>query len=486
MNKTILTLTILIIPFLVASSVQAATASLYLSPPSGTYAVGGTFPVTVKVNSGGQTINAAEGTLIFNTDEILVDSISKDSSIFPLWVQEPTFSNSSGNIVFGGGMPNSFVGVSGTVITIIFKAKALASAQISFSSGSILAADGKGTNILNSMNGGAYTLKSKIITPSAGEVPSEEEYTPPLTVGAPPAAPVVSSPTHPDSDKYYSNNNPEFFWKLPVDATGVSLLLHPNPTADPGPISDGLIESKKFEGMEGGVWYFHIKFENQYGWSQITHRKVSIALEKPVITDFAQSAEAGNTLTIKGTSKYPGAIATVFIKKEGEELTAKDVTTDNKGNWLVVYDKSLEKGAYQVWAEITDSQGAKSNPTEKITLAVTLPPLLELTKKAADYLTVMITLIALIAALIFVVLYAWRRILLWQKRIKTETKEAEKSVQSAFKILREEIREQIEYFDKKPGLTSQEKQIRDKLQKALNVSEELISKEIKDIGKELK
>ena len=56
----------------------------------------------------------------------------------------------------------------------------------------------------------------------------------------------------------------------------------------------------------------------------------------------------------------------------------------------------------------------------------------------------------------------------------------------AFHALRQEVQEQIEYLDKKPGLTEEEKEIRDKLQEALNVSEGFISKEIRDIEKELK
>ncbi len=575
MKKTLLILTILILFFTATSFVKAASASLYLSPPSGTYTIDSTFLVKVRVNSGGEAINAAEGTLIFNPDEISIVKLSKSNSIFSLWTTEPTFSNSTGNIVFGGGTPSTFTGTSGTIITITFKAKASASTQISFSSGSILVADGKGTNILGTMNGGVYTLKSKIITPPA----DGEEYIPPITPSGAPATPVISSTTHPDPEEWYSNNNPEFFWKLPSDITGVSLMLHKSPTGNPGPVSDGLMESKKFEDVEDGIWYFHIKFKNQYGWGGILHQKVLIdtkppelfeitidngedptnptpilyfkttdslsgieyyevkigeaepipitvaylkenpyqispqlprkhtiivkavdaadnptlattdvtiePIEKPVITDFPKTVRAGDVLTIKGTSLYPDATITVFVKKEGEEARVKNVKTDSEGNWLFIYDKSLEKGTYQVWAVVTDSREAKSNPTEKITLAVTLPTLLKFGKIAIDYLSVMITLVVLIVVLIAIGFYAWYRVSLWRKRLRKETGEVEESVKQAFKTLREKIEKQVEYLDKKPGLTKGEQEIRDKLQEALNTSEEFISKEIKDVEKEL-
>lgn len=563
-----------------AIPVSAGSASLYLFPPSGTYTVDSTFSVKVKVNSGGDTINVAEGTLVFNPDEISVVNLSKGGSIFSLWTTEPTFSNSTGNIVFGGGTSSAFTGTSGTIINITFKARASASAQVGFSSGSVLAADGKGTNILGNMQGGLYTLKPKIVTPPAEEVSPEVEYIPEATPGGAPAAPVVSSSTHPNPNKWYSNNDPEFSWKVPTDVTAVKLLIEHLPTAIPAVLYTPPISEKKIEDLEDGVWYFHIRFKNQYGWGGILHRKVlvdttspepfeinvdnggdptnpspifhfkttdspsgveyyevkigesegekvlsedieakpykippqapgkytvlikavdkagnstpaiaDIAIEPteaPIITDFPQTVRAGDILIIRGISEYPEAQVTVFVKKAGEEATTKDVQTDSEGNWLFVYDKSLEKGTYQIWAVATDSRGAKSNPTEKITLAATLPTILKFGKIAIDYLNIVITLVILIAVLIAIIFYAWRRISLWQKRIRIETKEVEKSVRRAFGTLREEVQEQIEYLDKKPGLNKGEKKIRDELQKALNISEEFIRKEIKDIKKELK
>ena len=558
----------------------AGGASLYLSPPSGTYTIGNTFSVKIKVNSSGQAINAAEGTLVFNLDEISVVKISKSSSVFSLWTTEPTFSNSLGSIVFGGGTPNSFTGNSGTIITITFRAKTIASAQVNFSSGSVLAADGKGTNVLSSMNGGIYTLRPEITIPLPDDVPPESEYIPPATPGGVPAAPVPSSITHPDPNNWYSNNNPEFSWKLPLDVTAVRLLINEMPTSLPTVLYDFPITEKKLEDLRDGVWYFHIRFKNKQGWGGITHRKVLIdtvplepfeikvdngedptnpspilhfqttdslsgieyyevkigekdaipviaaavehnpfkmpsqgpgkhtiivkafdmagnsttavtdiiiePIESPIITDFPQTVQVGDILTIKGISQYPDAEVTVFIKQEGEESMANNIKTDNEGKWLFIYNKSLSKGTYQVWAKIIDQRGAQSNLTEKITIAAILPTIIKFGEIAIDYLTVIITLVALIIALILIMLYGWRRITLLKKRIKKETEETEETIRAAFKSLREEVQEQIKYLDGRPRLSKKEKEIRDKLQEALNISEEFIRREVKDIKKALK
>ena len=564
--------------FSLASETSAANASLYLSPPSGTYAIGSTFSVKIKVNSGGETINAAEGILIFNSDEISVVKISKSGSIFTLWTTEPVFSNSAGSIVFGGGTPAGFTGNSGTIISITFKAKTVSSAQVNFSSGSILAADGKGTNILGNMNGGVYTLKPKITTPPAEEIPAEEDYVPPVTVGIP-TAPIIFSTTHSDPSKWYSNNEPEFSWKVPSDITAVKLLIGKKPTAIPNVLYSPPISEKKIEDLADDVWYFHIRFKNQYGWGGVLHRKVLIdteapesfkiavdnesdstnpnpilyfattdslsgieyyevkigekdavqitaaaiktnpykmpsqipgkhtiivkafdkagnstidsidiiiePIEAPLITDFSQTFQIGDILNIKGTSEYSGATVTVFVKKEGEEAITDNIKTDSEGNWLYIHSKSLEKGTYQIWAEITDERGAKSNPTEKITISAALPALLKFGRIAIDYLSIIVTLIALIIVLIGIGFYSWHRVSVSRRKLRKETKEVAQSVAKAFRALREEVQEQIEYLDKKPGLTKGEKKVREKLQEALNISEEFIGKEIKDIEKEL-
>ena len=84
-----------------------------------------------------------------------------------------------------------------------------------------------------------------------------------------------------------------------------------------------------------------------------------------------------------------------------------------------------------------------------------------------------------------VLLYAWHRISFWKKRLRIETTEAEESVDKSFKEMRKKIERQVEMLDNTPGLTQEEKEIRDRLEEALSSSEEMIKKELEDIKKEL-
>ena len=254
----------------------AAAATLYFTPSSGT--VGQTFSIAVYVSSAEQAMNAASGIVSFPPEKLEVTSLSKSGSIFNLWVQEPLFSNAAGTINFEGIVLNpGFIGSVGKIITVNFRVKSTGSAYLSFSSASVLANDGRGTNILTGTGSGNYFFQTTAIIAPAEEI---EETAPPVALGIP-LAPKVSSPTHPDPEKWYSNNDPEFSWQLPSDVTKVSYAIDKNPNTNPKFIAETLIDKVSFSDMEDSIWYFHINFKNQHGWGKFTHRKVLIDTQPP-------------------------------------------------------------------------------------------------------------------------------------------------------------------------------------------------------------
>lgn len=265
-------------PLTQESLVSAAGATLFLSPATGSFTVGTNFSVAVKINSGGGVgINAADGMLLYNTSYLSVESLSysgPSSSIFNLWPTQPSFSNTNGEISFAGGSPSAYTGTSGSVLVITFRAKKEGSTRVSFSSGSVLANDGQGTDVLSSFGEGNYTLKG-----ASAPAEKEEETIP---YGVLPSLPKISSVTHPEPENWYSNNTPEFSWELPPDTIGLSFLVHDYPTANPDYVSEGLLDSTKYEeAIDDGTWYFHLKFKNNYGWGVVAHRKILIDTVAP-------------------------------------------------------------------------------------------------------------------------------------------------------------------------------------------------------------
>jgi hypothetical protein len=286
-RKSILSSLILILCFsffILAPTAQAAS-TLYFSPAAGSYTVGDTFAVAVFVSSAEQAMNAASGIVSFSNQQLEVISLSKAGSIFTLWVQEPSFSQSAGTVNFEGVVLNpGFTGAAGRILTINFRARAPGRAAFGFSSGSILANDGAGTNILSGLGSASFSINAARPTPEP----------PPTIVGAP-AAPLISSPTHPNPDRWYATNDATFTWPLPPDATAARLLVGRAPRAVPTVDHVPAIDTREVADLEDGTWYFHARLRNDVGWGAVSHFRFQIDTKKPSRFEIQEVERADRT-----------------------------------------------------------------------------------------------------------------------------------------------------------------------------------------------
>jgi hypothetical protein len=272
-----------IIVFAVATTIflggflRVKAADIFVTPALGNYTIGQNFSVSIFVSSPGQAMNAASGILSFPPDELEVMSISKANTIMSLWVQEPTFSNQAGTVNFEGVVLNpGFTGANAKVLTVNFRAKGYGLADVSFSSASILANDGNGTNILKTIDGGHYNVNITAQNPSNANV-----TTPSIASNSPPA-PKITSDTHPDPNMWYSKTTARFNWgPLPEGITGVRTLMDKSASSLPNVLNSSQAETKEVTDLSDGVWYFHVQFRNKNGWGSISHFKVGIDATPP-------------------------------------------------------------------------------------------------------------------------------------------------------------------------------------------------------------
>ncbi len=276
-----------ILSFLSLASAQAAQeASIIISPSTASVPRGQILTVKVLVNSPAAVINAAEAVMSFDAEKLKVDSISAQDSIFTLWTISPKFDNQKGEISFGGGIPRpGFQGAKGEVISINFRAQKVGQAQVSFIRGALLAADGKGSNILTSLGSASFKVVPASMPPASGQpgptgansaLTKQSSSTPSLSQN------VVFSPTHPDQQAWYKNNQVEFSWHLPPDAQAVSYVFDQNLSTNPGQAAPKLATGTSFKKIEDGVWYFHLKFKTAAGWSKTYHYRVQIDTSPPM------------------------------------------------------------------------------------------------------------------------------------------------------------------------------------------------------------
>ncbi len=265
-----LTLSFCFFVLLVFGARAANAATLNFSPSSGNFSVGNIFTVNVLVNTENITINNAEATVNFPSGLLEIVSLSKSGSIFSLWVEEPAFSNSAGTLSFNGGLPTpGFNGASGKVLSVVFRVKRAGSATVVFSSPAVRANDGYGTNVLRTGVQALYNLIAAEERPAISPTPVPE-------------APVVvtdfeiSSSTHPNQDKWYSNNDPVFQIKFPSDARELNLVLSRNEKSTPQVRYTPPISEKIMKDVDEGVWYLHANYKGKSGLSQTITYKLQV------------------------------------------------------------------------------------------------------------------------------------------------------------------------------------------------------------------
>jgi hypothetical protein len=203
----------------------ANAGTIYISPSSGSYTVGSIVTVRIMTSSPAQAINAVSGTLKFPADKMQIVALSKASTIMSLWVQEPSYSNGAGSADFAGVVLNpGFTGSAGQVLTVSFKVTNTGTAKLSFSSGSLLANDGNGTEVLSGLSGAEYTFKPAevpVAVPAPAPVESKVPLvTPPVNLEAPIIQKYTDSVLSTDVIFVQGTTQPNFTARLYVENPG--------------------------------------------------------------------------------------------------------------------------------------------------------------------------------------------------------------------------------------------------------------------------
>lgn len=144
-KKILIILFGLLVPSLVSAS------NLNLVSNSSTFEVGKSFTIQVNV-SGNVPFNAVSSSIQVDPTILTIESVSKIGSLVGFWAVEPNFSNSTGQVNFEGVIIGTSQIISGNILSIRLRPVKSGITRISFKSGQILANDGSGTDIVESLN----------------------------------------------------------------------------------------------------------------------------------------------------------------------------------------------------------------------------------------------------------------------------------------------------------------------------------------------
>jgi hypothetical protein len=331
-------------------SVQAATLSIGASDT--TLSVGDTVTVSVRLSAGGKAINAADGTLIFPSSTLTLQSISRSGSIFTFWAEDPHGSNASSQISFSGGLPSpGYSGSGGKIFQATFKAKAVGSAQLTLSGVHILANDGYGTNVFSGAGSATISIAESGTTP-----------TPPSAPGEP--APVLTLNPFASGNTWYPNNKFSVSWLKPKNYLGSSVVLDQNKGTIPPTTISTTSGTASYTIATDGIWYLHVRHSYSTGWGTTT------------------------TATLRHDATAPESFAINVERDRGESdptptlsFSAKDATSGIAKYTIVVDDgapqtisspytlKNLSSGAHHVIVAAYDQ--ANNVQTAETTITIT-------------------------------------------------------------------------------------------------------------------
>jgi len=349
-SKTIFSfvLAIFILAFFNIQSVSAST--LGISPSTGSYGIGAAFSVTVYVASPDQEMNAVSGLITYPSDKLEVTSVSTSGSMVDLWVPSSGPTYGGGSVNFEGVSLSPFKGGYAKVLVISFRTKAVGSALLNFSSGSVLAHDGQGTNILSGLGSARFEIDVPVDGPAAPDAET------PAVVGGTPFAPQITSATHPSPDSWYNVSDAEFSWDLANNISAVRLLVDEKAKVSPSVNYSPPIGYKKIVDLEDGTWYFHVRLRNSQGWGDITHFRFQIDTQNPEYFNISQvEVDDLTNPTVKfnfDASDAMSGISHYEIIIDGEEI---EKWIDDETH---IYETPiLEPGDHKLIVKATDRAG---------------------------------------------------------------------------------------------------------------------------------
>ncbi len=234
-------------------------ATLYAGSAYETVYEGETFVVEWYLDTEGASVNSLSLKLYFTPDTLEVAEASPGDSLISLWIKPPQFSNSQGVAELVGGAPLGFKRTDAPIFRTIFRAKTSGRASISMDQTSLALGGEAG--------GEPLPLRFRVLDFAV------------LPKDAKPVA--ISSPTHPDPDKWYKENRAVITF-VPDPKEEYSYSMSSNLDVFPDDVADEQMSELVYENLPDGIYYFKLNSKIGPGvWQEAGVFRVQIDATAP-------------------------------------------------------------------------------------------------------------------------------------------------------------------------------------------------------------
>lgn len=325
-------------------------STMALDPESDLFDKTSEHKLTIKITTGGESINAAQVTLIYDPKLIKVEDILMTNSFCdPGFILEKNIDNTKGEVTIACGKPNGFVGDTAILAELLIQPLKEGELTMKFGDDNqVLANDGLGTNVLRTVTNGAYQI-TDIKTQKSG-----------------PQQVLLFSDTHPNQARWYNQNNIHISWPQSAGYDDFIYVFDQNPDTVPDGTTHTTDTETSTVANSDGVYYFHLAPRKQNSVGQTSHLKIMVDTTPPTLPTIRVSEKkvrAGDVVRFEfsGSGDNLSGLQKNFYVRFGDDGVLFPVLPQLNVPFL-------EAGTYKIIFRVFDNAGNYSDSSEEISV----------------------------------------------------------------------------------------------------------------------
>jgi len=216
-----------------------------------------------------------------------------------------------------------------------------------------------------------------------------------------------------------------------------------------------------------------------------------VPLPPPIITSISKHITNEDVFYVGGRTEVSNGLVTIYVQslKDGQ-ITSTIIASDKKGDWFYTRPELLVTGNYLLWTQLRiGNEESPPGPQQQISVSQTAFQV-GASRLSYETLYLLLALILFIAAVILggFVGYNFYHGRKKHKNLLKEVREAEEAIKRGFIVLHRDIEQELSTIHKAKftrDLSEEEKDKEKKMLKDLELINDLVTKEVHDIRKQI-